>query len=352
MTEENMDPWENQVEKTEEREEEQPDDNRYEIMNYPADITLSGYRDQWESEQLVLPGFQRKYIWDQVRASKLIESFLLGLPVPGVFLYKKREGTEYLVIDGHQRLRTIVSYFKGIFRERKFVLKNVAREWEGKSFEDLNEQEQFKLSTAIMRATIIQQLNPRDNSSIYYVFERLNTGGVNLLPMEVRMCVAEGEFTEFLRALNKQQTWRELIQWPKEDIRARDIELILRVMALSEQYSEYKKPMKGFLTDFVQANKYPRQEWLDKKQKDFVSAIECAVHLAEKPFHRNGKLNYAMLDSILVALMSSEKNEKSVLASGYDALVQDEKYIGAISKNTSDKREILDRIRIAKERLA
>ncbi len=61
---------------------------RYEIFSYPADTTLKGYLDQWNNDQLYVPPFQRNYIWDQTRASKLVESFLLGLPVPPVFLFK------------------------------------------------------------------------------------------------------------------------------------------------------------------------------------------------------------------------------------------------------------------------
>jgi uncharacterized protein with ParB-like and HNH nuclease domain len=76
-------------EETEESEEDEAlPSSTYEIFSYPADTTLKGYLDQWNNEQLFVPGFQRNYVWDQTRASKLIESFLLGLPVPPVFLYK------------------------------------------------------------------------------------------------------------------------------------------------------------------------------------------------------------------------------------------------------------------------
>ena len=79
------------VEKTEESpEDEQEPKLEYELMNYPADITLGGYVDHWNRNELTVPDFQRKYVWDRIKASKLIESFLLGLPVPGTFLYKER----------------------------------------------------------------------------------------------------------------------------------------------------------------------------------------------------------------------------------------------------------------------
>src|SRR5688500_10090227 len=93
--------WE--IEQTETPEQEEQDIITYQIASYTTDLTLSGYLDKWKSKQLYVPDFQRGYVWDQVRASKLIESFLLGLPVPGVFLYKERKSNRLQVIDGQQR---------------------------------------------------------------------------------------------------------------------------------------------------------------------------------------------------------------------------------------------------------
>ena len=75
-----------EYEQTEEPEEDEPlPAPTYEIFSYPADTTLKGYLDQWNNDQLFIPRFQRKYVWDQTRASKLIESFILGLLVPPSF---------------------------------------------------------------------------------------------------------------------------------------------------------------------------------------------------------------------------------------------------------------------------
>jgi len=346
------DNWDNSVEQTEDKEEDQPDVSDYEIMNYPADITLAGYREQWDKKQLIVPNFQRKYVWDQVRASRLIESFLLGLPVPGIFLYKKRGGKEFLVIDGNQRIHSIVCYFKGKIGEKKFKLKNVNEKWNGKTFDNLADEDKFKLENAVMRATIIQQISPEDNSSIYSIFQRLNTGGVNLNPMEVRMCVDECTLTELFRELNELQDWRHLIQKNKPDNRLRDIELILRVFALSDNGSAYEKPMKSFLNNYIKDNKKRDSVWIDGKRESFTSAVRRAKFLKKdgSPFRlRGGKLNYAALDSILVALMDSRVRDASCLKSAYDLLLENKIYMNATVKDTSDKQEILDRIRLAKE---
>ena len=160
----------------------------YEISNFPSDLSLIEYHRKWKNGDIEIPDFQRNYVWNKRDASRLVESFLLGLPVPGVFLYKRRRDNKLLIIDGQQRITSIVRYIEGSFDDRIFRLSGVKKAWENKAYTDLNDTERRCFENAILRATIIQQLNPDDESSIFHIFERLNTGGKNLNPMEVRRC--------------------------------------------------------------------------------------------------------------------------------------------------------------------
>lgn len=339
------DAWSDEIENTEPTEEDEPDMLEFEIMNYPADTTLKGYKDMFDNKQIKIPEFQRNYVWDQVRASKLIESFLLGLPVPGIFLYKERNGAQHIVIDGNQRLQTICYFFDERFNDENkiFKLKNVAGKWVGKKFSDLSDEDKFKFETAVLRATIINQVKPDDNSSIYYIFERLNTGGVNLNPMEVRMCVSEGDFSNLLKSLNKETKWRTLINQLNEDKRLRDIELVLRFFALRENYKNYEKPMKRFLNDFIKDKRNISDEKLTEYRNIFIKTIDFLSKLEERPFNfRSNKLNYAVLDSMMVA--ASYLDQDSHLTDGFNKLKQDASYLEIVSKNTSDKHQVLTRI--------
>lgn len=246
-----IDDWE--FDKTEESEEDEQDVIAYQINYYPADLTLKGYLDKWKSGQLKIPPFQRSYVWDQVKASKLIESFLLGLPVPNVFLYKERETNKLQVIDGQQRILSAIRFFKNEFDEKIFRLKNVHQKWNGKTYEQLDEADRFQLDDTVLRATVVQQLDPDDDSSMFHIFERLNTGGINLNPMEIRKCVYSGRYFSLLEELNPLNEWRKLIGQPKLDKRLRDTELLLRVLALSNSWADYKKPMKRFLNGHLAA---------------------------------------------------------------------------------------------------
>jgi hypothetical protein len=92
----------------------------YHISTYPADFTLEVLHQKWKStdEEILIPDFQRGFVWKQVQARKLIESFLVGLPVPAVFLYSERRSQKFFVIDGQQRLKSIFYFFEGYFWTR------------------------------------------------------------------------------------------------------------------------------------------------------------------------------------------------------------------------------------------
>ena len=354
MAIEESEKWE--IDDTEEPEEDERDNIKFEISYYPSDLTLKGYLDKWENDHLIIPTFQRNYVWDQVQASKLIESFLLGLPVPGVFLYKQRNTNKLLIIDGQQRILTSIKYFKGTFGEKKFRLKNVRNEWEGKSYEELNESDRLQLDDTVLRATVVQQLDPEDDSSIYYIFERLNTGGMKLNAMEVRRCVYYSAYFEMLEILNKIESWRTLISKPVEDKRFRDTELILRILSLYEDLAVYDKPMKGFLSKFLLKKKKMSAEKLAEDivsvQISFKDTCDFLLEtLPEKPFHLRGRINYGALDSIFCAAMHFDKKDPISFSQKYTELVNDKDFMESCTVSTSDSVVLQKRFKIAYEKI-
>ncbi len=345
--------WE--VDETEENEEQEQDVLSYQISSYPADITLKGYLDKWNEGQIEIPEFQRSYVWDQVKASKLIESFLLGLPVPGVFLYKDRKTNKLAVIDGQQRILSSIRFFKNEFDEKIFRLKNVLPKWEGKTYSELDDSDRFQLNDTVLRATVVQQLDPDDHSSIYHIFERLNTGGINLNPMEIRKCVYFGEFFSLLEELNKNENWRELIAKPKSDKRLRDVELVLRCLSLHDAWKTYEKPMKGFLNDFMAKIKKMTDEErtveIQNMRDTFCNVCDIlARELPQKPFHLRGRINYAAMDSIFNAVANIGNTEN--LSENYQTLIKDPDFIETATINTSDSKTLYIRFKRAIEVLS
>ena len=120
-------------------------------------------------------GFNVSMFWPKPKADKFIESLLLGLPVPGIFLVREKTG-RLLVLDGHQRLHTLHKYYEGVINGKEYRLGNVQQRFKNKRFKDLDTEDRRRLDDSIIHATVVRQDEPtEDQSSIYIIFERLNT---------------------------------------------------------------------------------------------------------------------------------------------------------------------------------
>ena len=312
--------------------------SNYQITTYPADFTLEVLHQKWRAGDIEVPDFQRNYVWKQSQASRLIESFLMGLPVPAVFLYNEQKSQKYLVIDGQQRLRSIFNYFEGMYKPTtdkagtEFRLKglNERSPFYERAFKALHEEDQRRLKNAVLRAFVVQQLNPDDDTSMYHIFERLNTGGTLLANQEIRNCVYHGTFSDFLKKINRLSQWRTIIGRPQPDVRARDSELILRFLA-TQDLAGYKEPMKDFLSKFMQKHRHDTEERLEQCRDLFQQTCQSVLDsLGKKPFHIRQGLNAAVFDSVMRAFSKHLNDIPNDIRERYDRLNQDEEF----QKNT------------------
>ena len=281
----------------------------YKIFSYPTDFTLEILNNKVISNEIEVEAFQRKYVWKSYQASRLVESFLAGLPVPPIFLYLDANTQSLKIIDGLQRLRTIQYFIRGNFEELKgkqqiFKLKELHPEskWYNKTFQDLREEDKRKFLNAVLRAIIVIQVNPGDDSSIYHIFERLNTGGTLLTNQEIRNSISHGTLNDKLKALNKNENWRLIIGKPNEDNRQNDVELILRVISLYYWANRYEKPLKNFMNLFMSKYRNPGDECLN--EIEYIFTLTCEkVHstLGKKPFNIKRGINLPVLDSVMVS---------------------------------------------------
>ena len=329
----------------------------YQITTYPADFTLQVLHEKWKAGDIIVPNFQRGFVWNQVQASKLIESFLVGLPIPAIFLYRERNSEKYLVIDGQQRLMSTFYYLGGKFgseeNSKTFNLKglNEASAFHEKGFDGLREGEQRRLKDAVLRAFIVQQLDPNDDTSMYHIFERLNTGGTFLANQEIRNCIYHGKFVEFLEDLNKFPRWRDILGKPEADKRRKDIELIVRFLAMRDT-SAYKRPMKDFLSTYMRKNKSPSEEALSQSRTLFEKTCEHVVdNLGEKPFHVRSGLNPATFDAVMVAFSHHLGEIPVDIQQRYRSLVKDESFVQFTKEGTTQEKSVKSRFEEAAKRL-
>ncbi len=329
----------------------------YQISTYPADFTLEVLHLKWKAEEIRIPDFQRNFVWKQVQASKLIESFLVGLPVPSVFLYSERQTQYFFVIDGQQRLRSIFYFFEGYFGEetqgqrRIFRLTGLSPEsrFSGRAYEELLDEDKRRIKNSVLRAFVVQQLDPNDDTSMYHIFERLNTGGTLLTNQEIRNCVYHGNFVESLARLNQTSEWRTILGKEIPDSRKKDIELLIRFFAMRDVTAYDKKPLKDFLSKFLKKNRNPSPEVLAHSEKVFNRTCQQILEtLGPKPFHIRAGLNAAVFDAVMVAFSNHIGPLPSNIANRYRKLIKNNEFDKNTRQATTDTDTVRQRFSQAK----
>lgn len=335
---------------------ESPGIRKFTISSYGADYTVDSLVKRMRQEAFKVPDFQRKFVWSLKHASKFVESLLMGLPVPGIFLYREAVTNEHLVIDGQQRLRTLQAFYDGIFRGKEFKLVGVREPWNGKTYKTLDPSDVLKLDDSVVHATIFQQDQPQDVlDSIYFVFERINTGGIRLSPQEIRNCVSLGPFISLVKELNKDSNWREI--FGAENMRAKDEELIVRFLALLERGEQYSRPMVGFLNHFsADMNKASPASLASMKSvfETTIKRINDAIGF--RAFRLTRALNAAAFDSVMTGLAKRLEKKTPVtddaIASAYDSLIANDDFRAACERATADDETVKKRLKLAADAFA
>jgi len=362
---------------------------QYDISVIPNDFNITTIFNLIDSGAVEMPIFQRNYIWDKKRASRFIESLILGLPVPQIFLYQK-ERNKFLVIDGQQRLLSIYYYIKQRFPlvEKRAELRKVFDLNNGIPdsilFNDMYFQD-FKLQLSksengeknpldglryntlglyksnfefmTIRCMAIRQNEPKeDDSSVFEIFSRLNTGGVNLSNQEIRACLYYSDFFRILNILNQNSIWRNIYGKP-EDGKFRDVEIILRSFALLCDGENYSGSMNGFINRFAKkAMNYSTSE-IEYFENLFTSFLESCSEISRETFAtKKGEFNGALFDSVFVATVDRYYKEKSLVGGKtqpdkINALKKDVEFEEAITHSTSHTKMVKKRLEKAREYL-
>lgn len=298
-------------------------------------------------------GFQRKFVWKKTQMDRFIESLLLGFPIPGIFLVQQADRS-LLVLDGQQRLTTLQRFYAGSLEPNKpFVLENVADEFKGLTYRTLDEEQRRTLDNTFIHAIVVKY-NPElgGAESVYSLFERLNTGGTNLYPQEIRVALYSGRLVDMLRELNSFPAWREIYGPPSE--RLKDQELILRFLAFYEEEDEYQRPLKVFLNEFL--SKHRDLQGLDAGRLKRIFEETCTLAnsvLGRSALRPDSQINAAFSDAMLIGLArrleANPITDVDAVTAMRDKLLQDADFVSAIARATADEERVTRRLTLAKE---
>ena len=337
----------------------------YGISSYGADFPVDGLVKRIDNGDIVVPtfdpdigesetglvGFQREFVWAKSQSDKFVESLLLGFPVPGIFLVQGIDGI-YLVLDGQQRLRTLHAFYRGLLGEKAFKLESVQDNFRGLAYDDLDNDARRRLDNSIIHATIVRQETPsEDQSGIYKIFERLNTGGTLLQPQEIRVALFNGPLVRLLRDLNENEHWRAMCG--NRSRRLKDQELILRFFAFRARSDTYAAPMKEFLNKYAGWNRALDHESAETLGDAFAAtASQIDGSIGPSAFRPVSAVNAAVVDSLMTVVSEGLRDgtllSESQLDRAYRDLISDAEYRIAIERATAREENV--KLRLARAR--
>ena len=333
------------------------------ILTKSTDPEIESLYGKYKRGKLILdPDFQRRFVWDRTKASRLIESALLNVPLPIIYLAEEANGKES-VIDGQQRLTSFFSFMDGKLPNGdvfKLTGLKVFPELEKKTYKDLDEDLQDKIRYHQIRAITI--LHNSDPVLKFEIFERLNRGAVPLNDMELRNCVYVGEYMSLLKDLASDPDFLKLAGFNRSDVRMREVELVLRFAAFYHQtYLKYKGSMKKFLNQDIEKYRYISKEDAEKLRNAFKNGLQIVKSLfGPHAFRRfipgdkskpqggwvaNSTINFALYDVLMGVFCDKDKNKiygslDSLREGIIDLMVSNTEFIDSLQLFTSQESRV------------
>lgn len=230
------------------------------IRTKSLDISFNELYDMYKSKELTIsPDYQRLFRWEEEQQSRFVESLILEMPVPPVFVIEGDDGV-YELIDGLQRISSYL-HFRGErlgeTTDDYLILHgcDIVSELNGLTFDQLPKALQIKLKRTFIRLEVIRKES--EPSLKYHMFKRLNTGGELLSDQEVRNCTIRllgSKGIDFLEACSKNEDFKSVIQKLSSDKRKTkyDQELVLRFFAIKNDIEHYKYPVTEYLTQYLE----------------------------------------------------------------------------------------------------
>lgn len=375
-----------------EKDEEEITIRPYEVDCLPNDYNITSLISLIERGYMKIPSFQRNYVWKKDMASKFIESVIIGLPIPQLFLFE-RGRNNFLVIDGQQRLVTIY-----LFKKQRFPKNDKARsvirkylsfgkqipesELASDDFEDFklklpsiaeerNQLDKLKYDTLstiqnydfkgefdynrTIRTITIKQITPcNDDSSMFEIFSRLNSGGVMLKPQEIRMSIYYSPFYEKLVSeLNLNKEWRGFLGKKDPDLHMVEIEVLVRAFAMLDMSKEYKSPLRNFLNDFSKRAMNFDEHEVELRSNLFNDFWISCSNLPKEAFrNEKNKFVISLFEAIFVSVCEKIRqeglNDRRISIESIVKLKEDPVFAEASQGSTASTTSVTNRLQRAR----
>lgn len=303
----------------------------------------------------IAPDYQRQFRWDTKRQSSLIESIFLGLPVPSLFMATNGSEGKWELIDGVQRISTII-HFAGTFEQQAIInhkdkltltgLKKLS-EFNGLTFDDLPLQVQLAFKMAVIK--VISLTDKSDRSVRFDLFERLNRGGVILSDQEIRSCVYRGEFNDFIKDLAKLKDFTMCIKLTKlQQSDGTREEMVLRFFAYLNDSHNFKHSVVEFLNEYMEkADKRFNYETGEKIFRAVFKALSAAF---PNGIIKHGITPQNLYEAVSVGAALAYSRKGKINTDGATEWIKDPELTKLATGATNSRKKIEGRIKFCQER--
>ena len=295
------------------------------------------------------PDFQRDFVWKGPEKTRFIDSLIKQLPIPSMCFAMDHKAQRWIVIDGLQRISTIVAFLDGTDWKLS-PLQDIDPGLSGKSAAAIKTSttalhgyytrvENLSIPVTVLRCDFEKKAHL---DYLFTIFHRLNTGGVKLNNQEIRNCIYGGTLNDLLKELDKYPSWRKINKMkPGSSYRFTKQEIILRVLAFYDRLNAYEGNLAGYISDYMQQHRNADQAFLTRKRSLFSRTSDCTF---EKVFSGTSpsKLSITLLEGVLVGvaknidLLDSESAAK--VRSKYQRLLANPEYSEAALKEGLSKK--------------
>ena len=329
----------------------EPYDGRINVVSKEMTVFQIMQKIENNNEINLEPDFQRNFVWDYIRQSRLIESMLIRIPLPSFYMDATNDD-EWLIIDGLQRMNTLYRFI--IKNEFALTGLEFLKDIDGKRFDQLPRNYQRRLEEASLFLYIIRPETPPEAK--FTIFRRINTGGMVLNSQEIRHCIYRGKSTELLKKLAVSKDFLKTTDGSILSKRMDDRECIIRFLAFHlASYKKYKKPnFDAFLGQTMQRINTMEYNEIDKIATSFKqSMINAGVVFGNNAFRkmtskkkqRRNPINKALFETWSVCL---EKYSFKILNNNKNKIVErfiyfmnnDMDFVDSISQGTGDVKKV------------
>jgi len=341
------------------------------VKTQPIEYDITTIKNRVEAGYIKLdPSYQRRYRWDEETASRLIESLILNIPIPIIYLSQDVDldeeaaelGPVYSVIDGQQRLTTIVDFLKN---DLQLIGLSILKELDGMRYNDLPPFLKRRLQDRTVGCLRIDSTLDADVK--FDIFERLNTGSVQLTAQEIRNATYRGDFNELIKRLARNADFRANVNLSDDrESKMFDVELVLRYFSMvNKRYLNYQPLLKDFLNGQMKTFSTLSKSQLDKMEEQFARDMkDIRSFFGPNPFAKlrgssegetkgrfASKFNAAVFDAVVVALNNLggtahiRPDSKDRLASLFDST----EFQSTVSGSVTDTSKLLRRIEMVED---